>query len=203
MVKIHNERIGPIEVVAIEYTALISAKDSLVHLSEHAGQTLSQWKTTLSGGATDYPLMAKDCLPHIEEIQAKMGSLLDNPPANTSTDQQTPTVSKYNHELMDIGHHQLVNDLAKYKKLVTHLNIRLFKLEGEWNEREWPVVVLHGSEGGQTLRKVEALCVLTDAVTGVEYKFSRFQYEHQHEHQDHWPPCLRVRGQHMPARPRS
>lgn len=50
-----------------EYNAMMSAKDCLGHLAEHAGQSLSQWKSTLSGNATDYPLMAKDCLQHTGE----------------------------------------------------------------------------------------------------------------------------------------
>lgn len=60
--------------VATDYNALLSAKDCLIHLKEHAGQSLSMWKNSLFGSATDYPLMARDCFPHIEALQVKLKS---------------------------------------------------------------------------------------------------------------------------------
>lgn len=60
MVKIHDEVIGNIEVVATDYNALMAAKCCLAHLAEHAGQTLSLWKATLAGCATDLPPLARN-----------------------------------------------------------------------------------------------------------------------------------------------
>lgn len=43
-VVIHDANIGTKEIVATEYNAVLAAKDCLLHLAEHAGQSLSQWK---------------------------------------------------------------------------------------------------------------------------------------------------------------
>lgn len=65
-VKVDNVKIGQIEAVATEYNALLAAKDCLIHGLEHAGQSLSQWKVILGNDALDFPLMAQDCLCHIQ-----------------------------------------------------------------------------------------------------------------------------------------
>lgn len=52
-VVVDDVKLGHVEVVATDYNALLSAKDCLLHLKEHAGQSLSMWKNSLSGSATD------------------------------------------------------------------------------------------------------------------------------------------------------
>lgn len=106
-----------------------------VHLSQHAGQSLSQLKATLTEGATDFPLMATNCLPHVVALRVKIESLAEVPGLITNTDpvvldeDKTPIASsKYHQELLEVDHGHLVEDLAKYKKLMDHLAFRLFKV---------------------------------------------------------------------------
>ncbi|KAK7708995.1 hypothetical protein SLS64_006476 [Diaporthe eres] len=64
--------------------------------------------------------------------------------------------------------------LAKYKLINTHLQLRLYKLEGEHNVREWPLVVKYGgADHAVAAEKVQVLCMVTDDGTGVQHAFSR------------------------------
>ncbi|KAG8169063.1 hypothetical protein KVR01_001812 [Diaporthe batatas] len=178
-VKVNEMKVGTMELQATDYNALLSANDCLEHLAEHAGQSLSQWKNTMFAPAVDFPLMAKDCQPHVQALQTKMRSVVEGHALSTNT---TPVViddskkdeskSKYHQALMEVDHAAVVEDLAKYKLLNKHLAGRIVKLEGEENVCDWPVVVLYGTANSQEISKVEVLGRIHDQNTDVEYPFS-------------------------------
>lgn len=113
-----------------------------------------------------------------EQLSSKVLNRIKNSPRSPSgnvVDDDKPLrgESSYHQDLMVVSHDQLIGDLAKYKKLVEHQAERIFELEGEWNQHEWPVRVLYGSKDGPTLAKVEVICNIADGATGTQYPFSR------------------------------
>ncbi|KAL2272461.1 hypothetical protein FJTKL_06546 [Diaporthe vaccinii] len=104
---------------------------------------------------------------------AKAPGLISGTSSTAVTNAETIGRSKYHQELMEVDHDQLIEDLAKYKQLNTHFKLRLQKLEGELNERDWPLLVKHGETALHVaILKVEVLCMLADDGTDVQHIFS-------------------------------
>lgn len=153
-VKIEDVRIGQVEVTGTDRNALMAVDGCLEYLAEHAGQSISEWKETLSGNAIEYPLMAKSAVPFIKEFQAKVESLVtEGTPMNDRNDlvpvgvpaklsTNVPPSARHaaaEQELVAVDHQRAIEKLSMMKALCKHLSSRLITAQGQANNIEWPI----------------------------------------------------------------
>lgn len=153
-VKIMDVCIGQVEITGTDRNALMAVDGCLEYLAEHAGQSISKWKETLSGNAIEYPLMAKSAIPFIKEFQAKVESLVTKGtpmndrndlvpvgvPAKLSTNvRPSAGGAAAEQELVAVDHQRAIEELSMMKALCKHLSSRLITAQGQANNIEWPI----------------------------------------------------------------
>lgn len=153
-VKIADARIGQVEVTGTDRNALMAVDGCLEHLAEHAGQSIPEWKKTLSSNAIKYPLMAKSAIPFIKEFQAKVESLITEGTPTNNRNELVPVgiPAKLNanvrppaggasaeEELVAIDHQRAIEELGLMKALCKHLSRRLTTAQGQANHIKWPI----------------------------------------------------------------
>lgn len=153
-VKIADVCIGQVEVTGTDRNALVAVGGCIEYLAEHAGQSIPEWKETLSGNAAKYPLMAKGAIPFIKEFQAKVESLITEGTPMNDRNKLVPVgvPAKLNanvrpsaggasaeQELVTADHQHAIEELNLMKALCKHLSGRLNKAQGQANNIVWPL----------------------------------------------------------------
>ncbi|KAG6360915.1 hypothetical protein INS49_011983 [Diaporthe citri] len=181
-VKIADVCIGQVEVTGTDRNAVMAIDGCLEYLAEHAGQSIPEWKETLSGNAIEYPLMAKSAIPFIKEFQAKVESLVTKgTPMNDRNDLVPVGVpaklsanvrpsaggAAAEQELLAVDHQRAIEELSMMKALCKHLSRRLITAQGQANHIEWPI----NMEDDHLVAAI-SLPNISDEDTAVSFTFS-------------------------------